>query len=284
MGGKSKSVAAPDPIALANAQADANTKTAQEQQKLNMVSTTGPGGSVNYVADPSAPGGYRQVTTLDAANQAAYDKQNSVYNSALDTAGQQIGRVNSALSSGLDTTGLPGLQGFDDATRQRYEDAAYNDATRRLDSQYGRAQNSLDAKLAAQGLGLNSEATRNAQQTFDQSRNDAYSQARNSALQQGLTSATQAGTFNNEARNQGLQERAYVQNQPINQLSALLGLGQVQSPTGISYTPTSVANTDVLGANALSLNQQNTNANRAASTSNGLLGGLFSLGSAYLGR
>jgi hypothetical protein len=275
--GKPKPPAAPDPVALANAQSTANTATAREQQRLNMIGSQGPQGTVRYEADPSSPGGYRQVTSLSPAEQQAYDQERNVYNRSLQTAGDQIGRVSDALGQPLNTQGLPELAGFDG--NQRYEDAAYRMATRRLDPQFQRAESSLDAKLAAQGLSENSEATRNLRQDFARDRNDAYGLARDQSLAQGIA----GGTFGNQARTQGLQERAYVQNQPLNQLSALLGMGQVGMPTGVQYTPTSVGQTDVLGANALSLNQQNQNYQAKQAASSGLMGGLFSLGTAAMG-
>jgi len=275
--GKPKPPAAPDPVQLANAQSTANTATAREQQRLNMIGSQGPQGTVTYEADPSSPGGYRQVTRLSPAEQAAYDQERNVYNRSLTTAGDQIGRVSQALGQTLNTQGLPELAGFDG--NQRYEDAAYRMATRRLDPQFAQAERGLDAKLAAQGLSENSEATRNIRQDFARDRNDAYGLARDQALAQGIA----GGTFSNQARTQGLQERAYVQNQPLNQLSALLSMGQVGMPQGIQYTPTSVGQTDVLGANALSLNQQNQNYQARQAASSGLMGGLFSLGTAALG-
>jgi hypothetical protein len=53
-------------------------------------------------------------------------------------------------------------------------------------------------------------------------------------------------------------------------------------PQGVSYTPTQVANTDVLGAYAL--NQQGQIANQANQTGkqNGLMGGLMGLGQAAI--
>ncbi len=257
-----------------------------------MVNSYGPSGSVRYEADPSAPGGYRQVTSLSPGEQSAYDQGMNVYNQALQTAGGQIGRVNTALESGLNTEGLPGLQGYDANSfdRQRFEDAVYQGQTRRLDPQWQRAEQSQDARLAAQGLGANSEATRNLRQDFARDRNDAYSNAANMAIQQGGAEQSRAiqqqlagSTFNNQARTQGLQERAYQQNIPLQQLQALLGTGSVSMPQGIQYTPTAVGQTDVLGANALSLNQQNQNYQARQQQQGGLLGGLFSLGSSYLG-
>lgn len=99
-----------DPVALANAQGSANTATAQEQQRLNMVNTTDPYGSVSYTAS-DAPGGYTQNTTLSPQQQAILDAQQSTQLGATNIANDQLGRVSDALSHPLSTSGLPSLQG-----------------------------------------------------------------------------------------------------------------------------------------------------------------------------
>jgi hypothetical protein len=229
---------------------------------------------------------------LSPGEQQNYDRSTAVYGGALDTAGQQLGRVNQALGQGLNMEGLPELQGFNapDFDRQRFEDSVYASQTRRLDPQFDRMERSQDARLAAQGLGANSEATRNLRQDFERDRADAYGEARNQSIQAGgaeqsraIQQAIAGGTFGNQARTQGLQERAYVQNQPLAQLQALLGTGQVGMPQGIQYSPTGVGQTDVLGANAMSLNQQNQNYQARLQQQGGLMSGLFGLGSAGIG-
>jgi hypothetical protein len=275
---KPRPPAAPDPVQLANAQSTANTATAREQQRLNMVNTTGPQGSVRYVADPSAPGGYRQETQLSQGEQQNYDRSTSVYGGALQTAGDQLGRVNTALGQPLNTEGLPELQGFNapDFDRQRFEDSVYASQTRRLDPQFDRMERSQDARLAAQGLGGNSEATRNRREDFARDRTDTYSNASNMAIQQGgaeqsrqIQNAIAGGTFGNQSRTQGLQERAYVH---------LLGM-----PQGVQYSPTGVGQTDVLGAQGLALGQQNANYQARMGQQNSLMQGLFQLGGAAIG-
>ena len=54
-------------------------------------------------------------------------------------------------------------------------------------------------------------------------------------------------------------------------------------PQGIQYSPTGVGQTDVLGANAMSLGQQNANYNARMQQQGGLMSGLFGLGSAGIG-
>ena len=71
------------------------------QQQLGMINTTGPGGSVRYISDPSAPGGYRQETELDHQQQSIYDLGSAAQAGALRTAGNQIGRIDTALGDTL---------------------------------------------------------------------------------------------------------------------------------------------------------------------------------------
>ena len=86
---------------VANAQANANIAAAQAQQKLSMVDAYGPDGSVTWGADPNAPGGYAQTTTLSPAEQAIFDLGTQAQSGALGVANDQIGRVASALGQGL---------------------------------------------------------------------------------------------------------------------------------------------------------------------------------------
>lgn len=388
--GKPKPVTPPDPVATAQAQSQSNIDSATAQQKLNMVGTSGPTGSVKYVADPSQPGGYSQVTNLSQPEQQTYDLSKQAQNGALNTANTQLGRVNDALATPLSTAGLPTLSGGVDlsgvhagqgvqnsfnpggplqysfnpgqavqgqvgpadlsAASHQAQNAAYNQATSRLDPQFTQSEEQLRNQLANQGLSQNSDAYQTALNNFSMGKNDAYSSAQNNAVTQGNAAAQQLfgqslqqgqfansaaaqmygqnqgqAAFNNStanqdytqnlgaaqfantaqqqsfgqqsqaaqlalnnaqlgntARNQGLQERAYVQNQPINQFTGLLGLGQVGQPQGISYTPSQVASTDVIGAQALSTGVQQANANAKNQANAGLMSGLFSLGSAAM--
>jgi hypothetical protein len=291
--GKPRAPTPPDPVQLSNAQTQSNIATAREQQRLNLINTQGPQGSVRYSADPNAPGGYTQTTTLSPEQQQAYDRQMGVYNQALGVAGDQIGRVGQSLGQGFSMEGLPDLMGglttdFS-ADRQRVEDALYGRAKARLDEQFGTAERGMDARLAAQGLGINSTASRNLRGDFGNTRNEAYSAAIQDAIIGGgaeqsrlLADALRNSQFNNQARSQGMQERAYAQNLPLQQLQALLGTGQVSMPEGIGYTPSSVSPTDVLGANALNQQGQWNRYNANMSNYQNTVGGLFNLGQAAI--
>jgi len=374
--GNSSTPPPPDPAVTARAQSDANIATAQEQQRLNMIGTVGPQGSTGYRADDSQPGGYVQYTNLSPQEQASYDLSKQAENAALGVAGQQIGRVGEALDRRLDLSTLPGMQtgvgaqqmqtafnmggplqyGFDpgqqvqgqvggdlEAARRNAEQAVYSQATSRLDPRFSRQEQSLDVKLANQGLSENSAAAQNARDAFGRERTDAYNQAAYSSIAAGEQAAQgqfgrqlgqgqfanqaaaqmygqnagmaqfnnqaagqdygqnlgaaqfgnqarqaqfqqdmSAAQFANQARQQALQEQAYVQNEPLNQFNALMSSSQVGMPQGIQYTPSQVANTDVLGAYALQQQAQQANAARSAQQQSGLMSGLMSLGSAAI--
>lgn len=357
--GSNNTPPAPDPVQVANAQSASNIATAEAQQRLNMVGTQGPTGSVRWQADPSQPGGYTQVSNLSQPEQQTYDLSKTAQNSALGVANQQIGRVGDALNTPLSTAGLPdyalgqgsvaqsrplqysfdpgqavqGSVGGDlEAARQAAVNSTYSQATSRLDPQWQQREDQARAQLANQGLSENSTAFQTAMGNLGRERTDAYNQANYSAIgagenaanalfgrqlsqgqfandaasqmygqNQGLAQfantavgqqfgqdatnaqlANQQAQIQNQARNQALQERAYIQNQPINQFSALLSSGQVGMPEGIQYTPSQIAGTDVIGANALKAQYDQANANRSSQQSSGLMGGLFSLGSAAI--
>jgi hypothetical protein len=227
--GSSAQPAAPDPTVVAGAQSAANIASAEAQQKLNMVGSTGPTGTVGYRADPTQPGGYTQYTQLSQPEQQTYDLSKGAQNQALTLAGTQLGRVGDALGQPLNTDGLPALQGsyqaqqaqggqiqssfnpgqplrygFDqgqavqgqiggdlEAARREAQNATYGQATSRLDPQWSRASDQLDTKLANQGLGANSTAYAAQQDMFGQAKNDAYNQAQYSSIAAGNDAAQQ---------------------------------------------------------------------------------------------
>lgn len=145
--------------------------------------------------------------------------------------------------------------------------AQYAQAASRLDPQWANNDNDVSAKLAAQGISENSDAYRRAQTTESNAKTDAYNQANYSAVQAGNaeqqalygedlstrqqsqneidtqgqfanTAQTQAfnedsanATLGNDARQQEIQQAAYLRNMPINDIAALLGTGPgVQQP------------------------------------------------------
>lgn len=270
MGGKDAPAppAPVDPTVMANAQADANSRTAREQQQLNMVGTSGPGGSVSYVADPSQPSGYRQVTSFSPGQQGLYDLGVAAQTGALGIANDQIGRIGTALGRDLTAPELQYDIGPTDFTadREAITDAVYGRARSRLDPMWGQAEDRLDTKLSNQGLGQNSSAAITAREGFGRSRNDAYDQALTSAILAGadeqntlFNQSLAQGNFRNATSQQDFGNQALARSQPINDFAALLGTGDIMMPQQYSGPVTGVAPTDVMGAYGLNAQQQNNN-------------------------
>lgn len=277
--GKPSPPTPPDPTVVANAQSAANIASATAQQKLNMVSTASPYGATGYSADPSAPGGYKQTTTLSPAEQTLFNQSTALQSGALGTAQKALTSASSALGHPLTPPTLNTSAGYDKTAA----DAFYNQGASRLDPQYEQADSQMRSRLAAQGLVPGTKAYDDAYGNFSRAKNDAYGSLSNEASVQGSQLGLQQGAFDNNAQQQNFSNQATAQNMPINQLTGLLGLGQVQSPSAIPYSPSSVAPTDVTGAYALNAQQQNANYNSQMQNSAAGLGGLFNLGSSILG-
>lgn len=121
--------------------------------------------------------------------------------------------------------GSQGPVGTGDQARDQAIDAAYLQASSRLDPQWSQRENALRSQLANQGLDMGSEAYSNAMGDLGRSRNDAYTSAMSDAIRQGT--AAQAVTFE--------QNRA-AQMAPYQQLAALQGLsGLPGNPGGANY-------------------------------------------------
>lgn len=138
----------------------------------------------------------------------------------------------------------------------------------RLLPQQQRDQQSMDTKLANQGITQGSEAWRNAQDDLGRTQNDARMQAQLQGINLG----------------QGQQQQQWQQmmanrNVPINELNALRTGSQVTNPTFANAPQQGqVAGADIMGATSNGYNaaMQGVNANNANSA--GMFGGLMKLG------
>lgn len=118
-------------------------------------------------------------------------------------------------------------------------------------------------------------------------------QANNANAQQSWSNNFQATQGNNsletqrlaaeqQARNQYLQEQYALRNQPINEISALLSGSQVQNPMFGNPQMPQIPTTDTAGLINNHYNQQVNQAMAQYQAQQGILGGLFSLGTAAL--
>ena len=198
------------------------------------------------------------------------------------------------------------------ADRARVEESLYG----RMNPQLAKERGKIEQRLADQGIRYGSQAYQGAMDDYNRQANDmrlgvtqtagqeqhrlmemAAQQAgfQNAAQQQAFTQAQARGTFanaglaqqimagqagfnaSNAARNQYLQEQYQARNQPMNEIAALLGTGQVTAPNFINTPGSQIANTDFAGI--MQANFQNQYANYQTQNQNAqqLMGGLFGL-------
>ena len=209
----------------------------------NRVNQVTPYGSQTYSqTDPTGnPDQYTQTVTLNPQVQQALDSQMGFSNQMGDVAQQALPRVQQSMQSGFDQSQVPGLQSnvapLNPEIANQARDAAYSQATSRLDPQWQQQGDMRETALRNQGLVPGGEAYTNAMRDFNFAKNDAYSGARNAAYGQGLAAQNQefgqgmqnAG-LNNATSGQAIQQQAYMRGLPLNEFNALRTGAQVSTP------------------------------------------------------
>ncbi len=255
---------APDYTAAANATASGNLDAARAAAAANRINQYTPYGNLTYSHDASqgADAGWSATQTLSPAQQAIQDQNNQLNLGLQSTANRGLTYANDVLSKpGVDTSQLA-QTGINPG--QSYQDAMMS----RLQPQIERENQQSDAQLANQGIAQGTEAYRNAKTALSQQHNDLMNNATVQGFNTGLA-----------ANNQGFQQQAYNQMQPINVINALRTGSQVQNPNFVNAPQqATTAGADLLGA----ANQQYGNAlsgyNAQQANNNNFTGGLMQLG------
>lgn len=170
-----------------------------------------------------------------------------------------------------------------------------------LQPQMDQQQESLDAKLANQGLAVGGQASNSAQGNFQRNQALTNQSLAAQAEQTGLAQANQLfgqgqASQAQQAQLQGQQYGQQLQNQnqninlaqlqaydPLNRLAALVqGSGAIQTPQFGQVPQSGVAQTDVIGATGLSQNAQQNTYQAQLAQQNSIYGGLAGLGGAAL--
>lgn len=267
----------PDTVGAAREQGEQNRQTAATQYQLGATNQYTPFGSQEYQIVGYWPDGtprYEQYQTLNSADQRNLDTQRQITSDVYGGVRQPFG-----------LSGAPALRtGYNNdfsADRRRVEDAMLG----RLNEQLGRDRGSMEQDLANKGITQGSEAYSNAMSDFSKQEQDA----RTSALLAGgqeqsrlAELARQEAAFGNQARGQYSDEAFALRNQPINELNAIRGGGQINSPTFGSTPQPGVAPTDIMGG--LAMQNQHNLATYGADVANhqSNMTGLYGLGSMAL--
>lgn len=287
--GKGDAPPAPDYAGAAQATAAGNAEAARIAAKANRVSQYTPYGNLIYsqggnwdqaaynaalAKDPNVsktkfgydPDVWTATTELSPAQQQLLDRQNQVSLGLADLSGTGLDYVKNMLSKPFDTSKLP-------AEMVNAGQTAQDAIMARLNPQLEQSENALRQRLANQGITPGSEAWNNEFRSFNAGRNDAYSQA-----------ALQGIGVGQQARQQALQEQAYLRNEPLNTLNAVRTGAQVTNPSFTSVPQQATTQgPDLLGAANSQYNAAMSGYNADQASSNGLMSGLFTLGGAMLG-
>lgn len=280
---------APDYTGAALAQGAANKESAVATLQGSNPNINTPYGSqaVSWANDPNTGNPIPTVNqTLAPAQQSLLDSQNRLSQNIAGVAEQGVNRVGEAVAQPFDTSNVRPLQA-DAAARQQAQNAAYGNATARLDPQWNMAGDQNETKLRNQGLVPGGEAYDNAMRNFNFGKNDAYSQAYNNSFNTGLAAQQSDFGMQNQANTANLQQQAYLRSLPLNELNAMRTGAQVQNPTFQPYQGTTVQPAPIFaGAQAqgtANQNMYNTQAGAANSFNSGLMGMAGTIGGMYAG-
>lgn len=316
-GGGGSAPPAPNPAATASAQTAADINTAIAQGYINRTNQTTPFGTstFNQTGTQSVDGHdvptFSQTVALAPAEQQLLGTQQGIKQGLADLGQGYLGQIpTTSLQASqfqtpgtLDPSGLPQVPGSSDLMgfAQQNAQQQYNAQAGLLQPQFDQSQESLDAKLANQGLAVGGQASNSAQGNFQRNRDLTLAGVAAQAQQTGLNQANQLfsqGQANQaqQAQLQGQQYGQQLQNQnqninlaqlqaydPLNRLSALVqGSGAISTPQFGAVPQTGVQGTDVLGSYGLQQNALNNQFNANVSQQNSIYGGLAGLGGAAL--
>lgn len=280
--GKASPPQPPDPNVTSAAQTTSNVNTAVANAILGNVNQRTPGGNLTYnqigtqTVDGREVPRWEAVTELSPEQQAIYNAQTAASRGTADLANRYVSRIGDATAQPFNYEGAPAAPQYDAAFRQQARDAIIARNQPNMD----RDLNALRTTLANQGIGVGSEAFTNAMSDYGRSVNDF----RLGADVQSGQEAERAFGLGAQTRDRYIAEQANLRNQPINEVSALLGTGPgVQGPQFVPTQMPQIAGTDVAGninnayQGQLAAWQQDQQSRGAA------LGGIFGLLGAGLG-
>jgi hypothetical protein len=336
----------PNYAAMAQQTAQGNLAAARQATAANRVNQVTPYGRLDYSITGEDPYGnptWTATQSLSPEQQQLLDYQNQTSMGLGELANQGLGYVQNMLNTPFDTSQLAQMRsnvGQEDFTRAGNApnlqtsigqnagmegwDRASDLMMQRLDPQLQRQQEQQDAKLAAQGIPIGSEAYTRAKQDLAMQQNDLRTQAQLQAqnVQQNLFGQElQAGQFgnqammnqnaaqlqnlgfnnqqiqqffanqmananlSNQARQQGLSEAAYLRNEPLNTLNAVRSGSQVTGPQFVnSFNQATTQGADLLGAGQMDYNARMGAYNAGQAGQNSMYGGLMDLAGAGIMR
>lgn len=254
----------PDPKETSAASTATNVGTAIANANLGNVNQITPDGNLTY----SQSGTYKWN---DPYTGKSYDIPQYTATQTLSQIGQQtkdqtnqaqlnLGKVANSQSAFLnDYLGKP--VDLSSENIANYTNTHFGDD---FNKQWGQNQTDLENQLANRGVQQGSAAYTKALADFNTNKANAYD--------------------NMQGNQYGLAQQSILtqRNQPLNELSALLSGSQVQQPSYINPNTSTIPTTDTAGLINTNYQQKLQNYQQQQAQTQGLLGGLFSLGASFI--
>lgn len=252
----------PDPKETSAASTSTNVGTAIANANLGNVNQVTPDGSLTYDQtgtytwnDPYTGKSYEiprytATQSLTPEGQAIHDTNVGTQQNLADIGNQQSDFLKGFLSNPIDLSS---------GNVEKYIDNHFGDD---FNKQWGQQQDQLLTRLANQGIGAGSEAYQNALDQFSTQRGNAYD-----------------NLYGNQYQN-AVKDITAERSQPINEITALLSGSQVAQPNLVNTNMPTIPTTDVAGLINTNYNQKLGAYQQQMAQRNGILGGLFGLGSA----
>lgn len=262
--GKPKAPKPPDPKETSAASTATNVGTAIANANLGNVNQVTPEGNLTYNQsgtykwnDPYTGKSYdipqyTATQTLSQMGQATKDQT--------DQAQLNLGKVANSQSAFLqDYLGKPVDLSSENVAN--YTNTHFGDD---FNKQWGTNQTDLENQLANRGVQQGSAAYTKALADFNTNKANAYD--------------------NMQGNQYGLAQQSILtqRNQPLNELSALLSGSQVQQPSYVNPNTSQIATTDTAGIIGQNYQQKLQAWQQNQAQTQGLLGGLFSLGAGFI--
>jgi len=270
---------APDYAGAARATAAGNKEAAIAGTEANRVNQYTPYGSLTYNQTGTSANGnplWSATQTLSPEQQQLLNQQNKTSLGLGNTMNQGLGYVQNMLDTPFDTSRLPAMPTTADNAGR---DAMTQALLERQQPMFDRQKSQTEANLLARGFNPGGEAFNASADDLARQQNDA----RLAAIQAGGQEQSRMFGLGARARQNALQEQAFLRNEPLNTLNAVRTGAQVTGPQFVNVPQQQgYAGPDMLGAvNATGqYNQGIYNTQQAGQ--NALVGGLFSLGAGGL--
>ncbi len=293
----------PNYVGAAKETAYGNEQAARVGSNANRVNQYGPGGSITYGRQPGTfdqagydaalasarssggtapdinlygnPDQWQVTTSLSPQQQELYNLKGQTDIGLGRLAQTGVEKAQGLLSNpNVDLTGLPSAISGEGAQAA---------IMARLQPQLDRQREALRTQLTNQGLSMPTTLDASGRPNGGQAYQAAMSDQNTRENDLMTAAAIQGINLDTSARQQGIQERAYLQDRPLNLINALRAGTQVQGPQ-FMQTPqqATTQGPDLLHAAGQTGASANNLYNAQIGRQNALSGGLFDLGSAGL--